>query len=213
MTNQPHRPPRRRFSLDPRLLVGMALVVASVVSVVLLVGAADARTVVYAAESALSPGDRVSATDLLERSVALDGAETRYLTAADVPDDGFVVTQAVAAGELVPLSAAGSVDGLRATALVLDLTMRVSSAVHPGALVDIWASAAGEQGSFGPPVVLAPDAIVVRVLEDTGIVADSSAQVSVEVLVPRSRVARLLLAIANRDALAIVPAGLPLESR
>jgi hypothetical protein len=213
VTDQPARSPRRRFALDPRLLVGMALVGASVVSVVALVGAADARVTVYAADSALSPGDRVTAADLLERSVALDGTEGLYLTEADLPEDGLIVTKAVAAGELVPLSAAGSVDGLRATALVLELSMRVSSAVGPGTLVDIWSSAAEEQGSFGPPTVLAPDVVVVRILEDDGIVADSSEGTSVEVLVPRSRVARLLQAVANRDALAIVPAGLPLEPR
>jgi hypothetical protein len=60
--------------------------------------------------------------------------------------------------------------------------------------------------------VLASDAVVVRVIDDEGIIAGSDGD-SVEVLVPRVRIARLLQAIANGDALAIVPAGIPLSER
>lgn len=204
---------RRRFALDPRLLLGLALVVGSVVAVVGIVAAADTRTVVYAAAGALSPGDRIDVGDLIERSVALDGSETFYLAPGDVPDSGLVVTRSVRDGELLPMSAVGSLAGLRATSLVIESSSPLSAAVVPGSGVDVWAAPAieqtGQAAPFGPPSVLVPGAIVVRVLQDDGLVA--SGGVAVEVLVPRSRVARLLHAIANADALAIVPAGLPLE--
>ena len=113
----------------------------------------------------------------------------------------------------MPLSAVGSVAGLRTTAVVIESTGPLSSAVVPGSGVDVWAAPAVEQtgqaAPFGPPSVLVPGAIVVRVLEDDGLVA--SGGVAVEVLVPRSRVARLLHSIANADALSIVPSGLPWE--
>ena len=74
--------------------------------------------------------------------------------------------------------------------------------------------ARGDQGAAGTPVVLAAQATVVRVLSDESLVSGSvGAASSVEVLVPRTRVARLLQAIAAGDALAVVPAGLPLASR
>ncbi len=60
------------------------------------------------------------------------------------------------------------------------------------------------------PTVLVSGATVVKVLDDTGSMSVSSSGSSVEVLVPRTRVARLLEAIASKDALAIVPAGIPL---
>jgi hypothetical protein len=119
----------------------------------------------------------------------------------------------VAAGQLVPLSAASSHDGVRATSLVLQLAGPVSTVVETGSLVDVWGTAALEQGEFGTPVVLASQATVVRVLEGDTLIAGASAAAStVEVLVPRTRVARLLQAIANGDALAVVPAGLPLAA-
>jgi hypothetical protein len=204
---------RRRFALDVRLVLGVALVAASVAAVTVLVGAADTRVAVYAAAESLAPGDRVDAADLVERSVALDGAEDLYLLVEQLPDGGFVVAQPVAAGQLVPLSAAGSPDGARATSVVLQLAGPVSTVVETGSLVDVWGVALLEQGETGTPLVLASQATVVRVLEDETLIAGSgSASSTVEVLVPRTRVARLLQAIANGDALAVVPSGLPLAT-
>lgn len=206
-------PRRRRVVLDVRLVIGLLLVVASVAATTLLVGAADARIRVYAAGGDLAPGDRVGVDDLVERSVALDGAEGLYLGVGDLPDGGFVAAQPVAAGQLVPVSAAGSVDGERATSLVLRLSGPVSSVVESGSLVDVWGVAVLGQGETGTPVVLAAGATVVRVIADESLVGATGAAASVEVLVPRTRVARLLRAIASGDALAVVPAGLPLASR
>ena len=203
---------RRRFAIDVRLVLGLALVAASVAAVTVLVGVADTRVAVYAAADALAPGDRVDPADLVERSVSLDGAEDLYLLVEAAPDDGFVVTQPVAAGQLVPLSAAGSHDGVRATSLVLQLAGPVSTVVETGSLVDVWGIASLEQGEFGTPVVLASQATVVRVLEEDTLIAGASGAATVEVLVPRTRVARLLQAIANGDALAVVPSGLPLAA-
>jgi hypothetical protein len=210
--------PRRRFALDLRLVLGLLLVAASVAAVTFLVGAADARITVYAAGATLAPGDRIDADDLVERSVALDGAEDLYLRVGAVPAEGFVVAQPVAAGQLVPVSAAGSVDGQRATSLVLQLAGPVSTVVETGSLVDVWGmtsldGATPDEQGVGAPVVLASQATVVRVLEDDTLIAGACGAAStVEVLVPRFRVARLLQAIANGDALAVVPSGLPLGS-
>lgn len=210
---------RRRPPLDPRLLIGIGLVVASVAGVVALVGAADRRITVYAADTTIAPGQHVGADDLVVRQVALDDAPALYLTAADLPASGLVATSVIRAGELVPRSAVGSASGSESTALVLPLAGDVSESVVAGADVDVWASAAGpddpsvaEGTGFGPPVVIVPDATVVRVVEDDGFVSAADGR-SIEVLVPRSRIARVLQAIADGDALAVVPAGIPLSSR
>jgi hypothetical protein len=49
----------------------------------------------------------------------------------------------------------------------------------------------------------------VRVVEPDGIVSPGEGR-SVEVLIPRSRIARVLQAVAASDELAVVPAGIPL---
>lgn len=214
----PGSPRRRRFVPDLRLVIGLLLVGASVAAVTMLVGAADTRIAVYAAAEPLAPGDRVDAGDLVERSVALDGADDLYLRVGSVPAEGIVVAQPVAAGQLVPLSAAGSVDGVRATSVVLQLAGPVSTIVETGSLVDVWGvagldDAAPGESRTGTPVVLVAQATVVRVLHDETLIAGAGAGSStVEVLVPRTRVARLLQAIAHGDALAVVPSGLPLAS-
>lgn len=202
---------RRRIAVDLRLVLGFVLVAASVAGVVALVAALDHRTTVYAAATALSPGDRVGRADLVERSVSLDGADALYLRADELPDGGLVVVRPVRDGELLPRTAVGDASGVRSTALVLELGAPPSSSVRPGSTVDVWAAPAAADGrGFGAPAVLVADAVVVRVVEDDRLVSAAHAG-AVEVLVPRSRVARVLQAQANGDALAVVPAGLSLE--
>ena len=237
--SDPDAAPRRRFSKsgrnapDLRLVIGVLLVVGSVAGVFGIVAAADKRVMAYAAASALAPGERIDAGDLVQRSVALDGSDHLYLAAGDIPSGGLVVTQPVAKGELLPTSAVGSTAGVRSTSLVLQLATRVSGAVVPGASIDIWAapdpdavgavtstdasrdgSAEGVAGhapaDAGAPSVLVPGATVVKVLDDSGGFSVANAGSSVEVLVPRTRVARLLEAIAQKAALAVVPAGIPI---
>jgi hypothetical protein len=208
---RPLRP--RRFSLDPRLLIGLALVAASVAGVVAIVTAADNSVVVYAAREALAPGDSVRADDLREVSVRLDGAHDFYLASESIPADGLVITKPVAAGELIPSSATGSRAGLRVTALVISVDGQLAASVAPGAAVDIWASrevdaVSGSQGQnggegYGAPVVVTT-ATVARLVDSGSFVAGAETT-AVEVLVPKARVARVLQAIANDDQLSIVP--------
>jgi flagella basal body P-ring formation protein FlgA len=231
-----------RNAPDLRLVLGVLLVVGSVAGVWGIVAAADRRVTVYAAASALTPGERIDAGDLVQRSVALDGSDRLYLAAGRIPSGGLVVTQPVAKGELLPTSSVGSTSGVRSTSLVLQLATRVSGAVVPGATIDIWAAADpdatvtmtpqgagngaagtgtagdGVPSGAGPatsldataPTVIVSGATVVKVLDDSGGFSVASSGSSVEVLVPRSRVARLLQAIAQKAALAVVPAGIPI---
>ena len=218
----------RRNAPDLRLVLGVLLVVGSVAGVFAIVAGADRRVTVYAAASALAPGERIDAGDLVQRSVALDGSDRLYLAAGDIPRGGLVVTQPVAKGELLPTSSVGSTAGVRSTSLVLQLATRVSGAVVPGASIDIWAAPDPDAGGTvtssdatsggsteggtdaGAPSVLVSGATVVKVLDDSGGFSVASAGSSVEVLVPRTRVARLLEAIAQKAALAVVPAGIPI---
>jgi hypothetical protein len=200
--------PARRFWFDPRFAIGLALIVASIVGVLFIVGAADSSVRVFAAREPLAPGDTVDAHDLVATSVRLEGAERLYLTPEDVTADGLVVTKPVAKGELVPASAVGSRDGERMTSVVLGVDGQLAASVGPGSLVDVWAARGTTGGDFEAPAVVVASATVVRLVEDSGLVVDDRAM-SVEVLVPRDRVARVLEAVANDDAVSVVPASLP----
>lgn len=198
---------RRR--VDPRLLIGIGLVAASVAGTGGLVAAVDTRRTVLAAASALAPGDRVERDDLVERSVALDGAEGLYLAPRDLPADGFVVVEAVQRGELVPRSAVADSDAHRSTVLVIESVTPVASGVRVGSPIEVWASAVDDGSRAGAPTVLVPEGVVTRVIPADGLMSAASGG-AVEVRVPRSRVAGILQAQANGDLLAVVPAGLPL---
>lgn len=198
---------RNRLRLDVRFVIGAALVIGSVAGVWVVVAAAERTEQVYAAATPLAVGDRLTADELVLAPVRLGGAARHYLTPEDLPGGGLVVTRAVDAGELVPESAVGSEDGLRLASVVVPLGGELARGVEPGALVDVWAAPEAEGGGFGPPAVIVPGAEVVRTVESSGLLASGSG--AVEVLVPKDRVARLLQALANADALSLVPVTSP----
>ena len=198
----------RSFWFDPRFGIGLALVVASVAGVVWLVSAADRTVEVWAARSALSPGDMVTGDNLVLRSVRLGDATDLYLGTGLLGDTGLVVTRAVAAGELVPASAVGAPEGVQVASVVVTVRGDLPRSVESGSVVDLWSARQTEERDFGPPAVLVGSATVVRVLEADGLIVGSAA-VAVEMLVPRSKIAAVLEAIANSDAMSLVPVSLP----
>ena len=201
---------RRRLALDPRLLVGLLLVAVSVAGVVFLVSTADRTTPVLSAGATLSPGTRVTADELVVLDVRLDRAAARYLVAADVPDDGVVITRTVGKGELIPVDAVGRAEGLKLSSVVLAVGGALAESVEAGALVDVWAARQGEGGEFGAPAVIVSGASVVRLVESESIVSGGETTAD-EVLVPTAKVARVLDAVANADAVSLVPAAIPVR--
>lgn len=200
----------RSFWFDPRFAIGVGLVTLSVLGVVGVVSVADTSVQVYAARSTLSPGDRIDAGDLVPRSVRLGATSSLYLSEHEVPRDGLVVTKAVAAGELVPASAVGNAAGLRVASIVVTVRGQLAQSIVAGAVVDLWSARETDNSAFGPPSVLVSSATVVRVIQSEGIIADRSGN-SVEVLVPRTKTARVLEAIANADAISLVPVSIPVR--
>lgn len=204
------QPRRRGVAFDPRLAIGLLLVIASVGGVVAVVSAADRTVQVYAARDALAPGDRVRAGDLEPTSVRLANAGELYLMPGTVPAAGVVVTRSIESGELVPASAVGSVDGVRLTSIVLTPSAPLAASVGPGSVVDVWSASEVESGQFGPPSVIVSGAVVVRLIESDSIVAAASTT-GIEVLVPRTTIARVLEALANGDSISVVPSSIPVR--
>jgi hypothetical protein len=201
--------PARRVWFDPRLAIGIGLVVVSVIGVYGIVQATDSSVLVYSTPDALSPGDRVYAADLASIAVRLGDVGDRYLREGEIPSEGFVVTRAVSAGELVPASALGSAASIRVASVVVTISGQLPRSVVPGAVVDVWSAAETEDHRFGPPAVLVGSATVVRVLESSGLMAEQGS--GVEVLVPRDRIARVLEAVADEDAISLVPVSIPVK--
>lgn len=195
---------RDRF--DSRLLTGLALVAASMLGVLTLVTAVDDATSVWVTRAALVPGQRISDGDLVERRVRLGDAERLYASASDGAVVGSLVQRAVPAGELVPVSALGEASTAALAPVMLSLRGELSRSITPGGSVDVWATRPLGQGAWSAPAVIVPNAIVVRISEPSGMAVGGS-ESAVEVLVPRNRLAAVLEAKANGDALALVTAA------
>ena len=198
----------RKFWVDPRLAIGVGLVVASVAGVYGVVAALDRSVLVYSAASTLNPGDRVYPGDLALSTVRLGNSSGHYLKEGEIPGDGMLLTRSVSAGELVPVSAVGSLASLRVASIVVSISGQLSKSIAPGTVVDVWSSIELDDRRFGPPAVLVGSATVVRVLESGGIVSDTRGR-AVELLVPRERIARVLQAVADGDAVSLVPVSIP----
>lgn len=199
--------PARRRAPDPRLIIGLALVAASIAGVVGIVAANDDGVEVYAAPRLLTAGELVTAGDLELRRVSLGADASTYLAADALPEAGVVIARTIGEGELIPVAAVGDERGPSTTTIVVALTTPLGATVRSGDQLDVWASPQEEAGRFGAPVVISSGAQLVREVADEGLVAGAEAA-RVELLVPRRDVARILDALANGDALAAVPISL-----
>ena len=189
--------------LDLRLIIGVVIVIATALAGFALVSAADNTTSVYTAAKSLSPGHVIKDSDLVLTDVKLGKSSSAYLDAKGLTQ-GAVVTKAVAAGELVPLSAVGTAKQVATTNVVVQLDLPLSLDAVVGSNVDVWASMAAGQGIFGPPAVIISGAQIAHITEATGLAA-STGGVRVEIVVPQSKVAALLESQANGDAISLVP--------
>ncbi|RNB46536.1 hypothetical protein EDM22_13760 [Agromyces tardus] len=195
---------RGAVRIDPRLLIGVLLVASSTAGVWFLVSGLDDAREVYVARDTLTPGTRIDEGDLATESVRLGASAAHYLAPGDLGDDGLVVVRTVRAGELVPAAAIDDSDSTGLASVVVPSRGPLPADVDRGSMVDVWTASERERGVFDPPAVLVPGAEVAGVIASDGMVASEG--VSVELLVPREKVAALLQALSAGDAIDLVPA-------
>ncbi|KRE26076.1 hypothetical protein [Agromyces sp. Soil535] len=204
MPRRPERSERGALRLDPRLVIGVVLVAASTTGVWALVSSLDDSAEVYAVRDTVTPGTRIDAGDLVVESVRLGAVADRYLAPGGVPDGGVVVARTIEAGELVPASAVDDADRTGLATVVVPSRGALPSGLGAGSTVDVWSARELERGTYEPPAVLVAAAEIAGIQEPEGVV--DSGGPSVELLVPREKVAALLEALATGDAIDLVPA-------
>ncbi|MFT4306553.1 MAG: SAF domain-containing protein [Microbacterium sp.] len=195
------RPHARSAWLDPRFLVGLVLVVASIAGVWLVVAGARQTTPALVAARTLVAGEAVSPGDVRVVEVALGQLDDAY---AEALETGAVAARTVPAGELVPADALATAAALRTTIVVVPSVSAVPASVGPGSRVEVWVAPRTGQDGYDTPRILIADATVAAVVADDSLVAVGG--VSLEVVVPRSDVASLLDALAGEGLLSVVPA-------
>ncbi|WP_448003900.1 SAF domain-containing protein [Agromyces bauzanensis] len=204
MARRSERTERGALRLDPRLLIGIVLIAASTTGVWALVTGLDDSAEVYAARGTLTPGTRIDADDLDVASVRLGANAGHYLAPGDLPEGGLVVARTVEAGELIPGSAVDTVDHAGLATVVVPSRGALPTSLGPGATVDVWAAHRADRDTYEPPAVLVAGAEIAAIQEPEGMV-DSGSR-SVELLIPREKVAALLEALAAGDVVDLVPA-------
>ncbi len=129
---------------DPRLVVGVLLVCASVLLGARLLSSGDRTTPVWAAAGPVARGATLTAGDLrVVRVRFASEADARRYLAADAPlgegTDVLVATRELGEGELVPAGAVrADAEALRQLPLTLPAGA-VPPAARVGAHVDVWA--------------------------------------------------------------------------
>ena len=188
---------------DPRLLVGVLLVLVSIAGVVFLVGSADRTTEVYAARDGIAVGERLTPENVVRARVRLGDTEQHYITAEEGLPQDVVAMQRIAKDQLVPRASLGEVDRLDRKPVALTIDQTLPSQAVAGARVDVWVAQPDAKNGFSEPKLLLPGAEITEVA--TGSTALGSSKTTVlMVLVEDKQMPALLGAQANEAKISVV---------
>lgn len=195
---------RRPRWKDPRLIVGLVLVVASVLLGAMLVTRLSETTSVLVARGPIVPGDPIDAADLVTVDLRLGEQTDHYVGSPEAIPDGAVATRTIQAGELVPLSAIGQAEDVPLRPVVIPVDATVAESVVPGAAVELWHTAPADEETEAQAQLLVSEAVVRRIDEGSSLGMRS---MSVEVLVPVDELEAVLEVLSQDERLDVI--GVP----
>lgn len=188
---------------DPRLLIGILMVLASVAGVVALVGNADKTVPMYAAKDALVVGQKVSHDSFRIVQVQLGEVDGQYLDPAAALEGNMVAIRMVPRDELVPRSSIGHTDALDRKPASVSVDEPLPKEVEVGTHVDVWVSLPDERNGFQAPVLMLPGAEVAALnVASTSLGSGKNTQLMV--LVTDEQMPKFLGAVANKAKVSVV---------
>lgn len=193
------RRPRWR---DPRLLIGIVLVLVSILAGMLVISRASATTTVLVARTDVVLGDVLDPQDFTTAELRLAEQADRYASAPDQIPPGAVATETVRAGELLPLAVIGQGEGVQLRPVVVEVDASVAGSVTPGARVELWSTPADPGAAERAPATRLVDGGVVRSVDEGSSLGMRS--MTVEVLVPAEDLASVLEALAADDRVDVI---------
>jgi hypothetical protein len=193
---------------DPRLLVGILLVLASMAGVTALLGAADRSTEVYVARDNIVVGQHLDDDSLAVVRVRLGDTEGSYWPASEAVPADQVAVRLIPKGELVPRSSVATADALDRKPAALAITEPLPKEADVGSRVDVWVAAPNGTNGYNPPKLLLPGAEIAE-LTPSSTALGGTRETLVHVLVTDAQMPELLGALANQAKVAVVwnPAG------
>lgn len=194
-----------RFSLprfrDPRVLVGVVLVIASLLGTWAIVTRVANTVIVWAASKPLVSGSTIDEDSLTPVEVRLPDSEERYVRTDQSSPVGMSVASAVAVGELVPVSALIDPKDLDGRVIALDIPGSLPEVVQAGAFVDIWAT--DVKNEEARPEEVLQRAYVHSVGRDEGGFT-SGTDTRLEVYVPNDKLEHVLHVLAAEHRISVV---------
>lgn len=188
---------------DPRLLVGILLVLASVATVVTLVGNADKTVPMYVAKDALVVGQPITEDSFDIVQVRLGEVDSKYLSPGTDFPAHVVAVRMVPEGELVSRSSIGGTDALNRKPAPVTVTEPLPKEVVVGSYVDVWVALPDDRNGFKEPNLMLPGAEVAAFNSSlSGLGAGKSTQLMV--LVTDEQMPKFLGAIANKAKVSVV---------
>lgn len=188
---------------DPRLLIGLLLVLASTAGVVALLDSQNTTTEVYSARQDVAVGSPLTPDDVVAVPVRLGDAAGSYLSAGEQIPDGAVVTRLVTAGELIPTASLGRADALDRKPVGLTVEDPLPSGTGTGDRVDVWVSLRTDTNSYEEPRLLLEAAEVAELTVGESALGASTSTL-VQVLVGDEAMPDLLDALSNDARIAVV---------
>lgn len=189
--------------LDPKLILGVLFVAASMVLGAQVITRADQTTEVWAMDADLAVGESLNADEhLVAKRVRFtsDADAQRYLTASEPIEDGARMTRAVGAGELLPKAAVTTDEEEQVRYFPVGVLAEQAPDLSTGDLVDVYAvrvenagGAPPEEGDTGeveptgengdtPPAELVLSGVrVVEISSGGGLTGGSGTRVTVRV--------------------------------
>lgn len=143
---------------DPRLWIGVAIVVVSVVAGARLLGSADDSVAVWAVTDDLPVGHPLGEDDLTPRRVRFVAPDDlgHYLPADEALPTGARLVRGIGAGELLPRDALGEVSdsGMLAMPISVEPTL-LPPGVGPGSVVNVYVRGTGRCAACDGPALAA----------------------------------------------------------
>lgn len=194
---------RRPSWKDPRLLVGILLVLVSVAGVVFLVNGADRTTEVYAARDGIAVGEELTPENVVRAKVRLGETEQHYIPVESGLPEGMVAVQRIGKDQLVPRASLGEVDDLDRKPVAITVEGILPSQAVAGARVDVWVAQPDAKNGFSEPKLLLPGAEIAEVAEGSSALGSTKTTVLM-VLVEDGQMPALLGAQANDAKISVV---------
>jgi len=202
---------------DPRLVVGLVLVLLSMAIGARVVASADDTVPMYAAAASLVPGQPVSQSDVKRVDVQLGASRSSYVAADHDIEPGTFALRDVRPGELLPRSALGTRADINLKPVSVPVDGGGAAQLAAGSIVDVWVNAKDPSSAaekYGKPVKTLEAAPVARAPDASGGgLGTASGTTAVQIMVPEGGVQALIAAIDQGAKITLVPVpGSPVKA-